>query len=62
MPDGMPPEMLSYRFFAKQYGFTEAMTDELSLDALMWWPVIEQAESEAESRRMRDEQRRSSRG
>jgi hypothetical protein len=53
----MPQETLVKRFFAKHYGFTEQMTDELSVDALTWWPVIERAEADAEEKRMRDEQR-----
>lgn len=55
----MPEDTLVKRFFAKHYGFTEAMTEESSLAAVTWWPVIEKAESDAEEKRIRDEQRRS---
>jgi CHASE1-domain containing sensor protein len=58
----MPPETFTYRFFAKHYHFTEAMTDESSLEAVMWWPVIEQAEAEAAQRQMRDAQRHQQNG
>lgn len=57
----MPAETLIYRFFAKTYHYSEQMTDEASVDAVTWWPVIEQAESEAEARKIRDEQRRAQR-
>jgi len=53
----MPPEVLTKRFFAKVYGFTEEMTDNLSVDAVTWWPMIEQAEAEAAQRQMREAQR-----
>jgi hypothetical protein len=58
----MPPDTLLKRFFAKTYGFTEEMTDELSVDAVTWWPLIEQAEADAEERRMKDEQRKARHG
>lgn len=54
----MPQETLTYRFFAKVYRFTEEMTDNSSVDAVTWWPFIEQAENDAHERKMRDEQRR----
>jgi hypothetical protein len=53
----MPAETLTKRFFAKVYHFTEEQTDNLSVDAVTWWPVIEQAEAEAAQRQMRDAQR-----
>ena len=43
----MPPDMLAKRFFAKVYGYTEDQTEEASLDALIWFPEIEQAEAKA---------------
>jgi hypothetical protein len=43
----MPPDMLAKRFFAKNYGYTEEMTEESSLDALTWFPEIEKAENKA---------------
>jgi hypothetical protein len=63
MPDGVTNEDLTKRFFAKVYHFTEEMTDEASLNAVTWWPIMEEAESDAEERRMKAEsQRASSRG
>jgi len=47
LPERMPPETLTYRFFAKTYHYTEAMTDEASLEAVTWWPEIEAAEAYA---------------
>jgi hypothetical protein len=45
----MPREHLTLRWFAKTYGFTEKQTrEELSLDALEWWPLIEEAISESD--------------
>jgi hypothetical protein len=58
----MPPETLTKRFFAKMYGFTEEMTDNASLDAVTWWPAIEQAQNEAEAKKARDAQRSARRG
>lgn len=55
MPDGMPPETLVKRFFAKMYGFTEEMTEESSLEAVTWWPLIERAEAEAAEQRQKQE-------
>ena len=46
LPEDMPREQMTKRWFAKIYGFTEDMTDSLSLEALEWWPLIETAESE----------------
>lgn len=43
----MPPDMLAKRFFAKNYQFTEEQTEESSLDALIWFPEIEEAEARA---------------
>lgn len=54
----MPPETFTYRFFARTYRFTEQMTDEASLDAVTWWPLIEQAEADAEKRKMQQESSR----
>ena len=47
MPDGMPPDMLAKRFFAKTYGWREEETENASLDALTWFPAIEEAEAKA---------------
>ena len=43
----MPPEMLAKRFFAKNYQWTEEQTENASLDALIWFPLIEEAEDHA---------------
>jgi hypothetical protein len=53
----MPPEMLTYRWFAKSYGFTERQVDdEMSLEGLDWLPVIEDAaDHAAEAERKRAE-------
>jgi hypothetical protein len=54
----MPPEQLTLEWFGKNYRFTEEQTlSEMSLDALMWWPVIAHARAEA----MRMEQEREAR-
>jgi hypothetical protein len=50
LPERMPPETLTYRLFAKQYHYTEEMTDESSLEAVTWWPEIEAAEAYAASK------------
>lgn len=46
-PENMPPETMTYRFFAKTYHYTEEMTDNASLEAVTWWPEIEAAEAYA---------------
>jgi hypothetical protein len=43
----MLPETLTKRFFAKTYHYTEEQTEESSLEAVVWWPEIEAAESHA---------------
>lgn len=47
MPDGMPPEMLTYRWWAKLYKFTPDEVDDLPPQALKWFPVIEDAADHA---------------
>jgi len=47
LPEKMPPDTFTKRFFARTYGFTEEMTEESSLDAVTWWPEIEAAEAHA---------------
>jgi len=44
----MPPRMLSYRWFAKVYGWTPDQVDELPMDAWEWMPRIEAAEARAQ--------------
>ena len=39
----MPARMLSYRFFAKTYGWTPRQVDELPELAYEWLPKVEQA-------------------
>ena len=54
----MPREHLTLRWFAKMYGFTEKQTrEELSLEALEWWPLIEEAVGEAERMEQEAQQR-----
>lgn len=43
LPEGMPPQMLLYRYFAKMYQWTPQQVDDLPLEALEWLPVIETA-------------------
>jgi hypothetical protein len=47
LPEKMPSDIFTKRFFARTYGFTEEMTEESSLDAVTWWPEIEAAENHA---------------
>lgn len=51
----MPAETLTKRYFAKVYGFTEEQVDDASLDALTWWPLIEEAEEHAAEVRQKQE-------
>ena len=54
----MPREHLTLRWFAKTYGFTERQVrEDLSLEALMWWPLIEEALGEAERMESEAQQR-----
>lgn len=43
----MDAELLNYRWWAQQYGWTPAQVDELPLDAVEWFPLIERAADEA---------------
>jgi hypothetical protein len=47
MPDGMPAEMISYRFFAQSYGWTPEQVRSLSLEEFDWLPLVETAFGEA---------------
>lgn len=58
----MPPETLTKRYFAKVYGYTEEMTDESSLEAVTWWPLIEEAEQHAIEVKQKQEASRAKRG
>ena len=51
----MPADMLAKRFFAKTYRWTEDQTEDASLDALNWFPVLEKAENRATEIRQRQE-------
>lgn len=56
----MPAEMLVKRFFAKAYGWTEQEVDEASIEAVTWFPLIEEADQhaiEAEQKRQSRESR-----
>ena len=44
----MPPDMLTKRFFAAKYGWTPEQVDSASLDAIAWFPLIEEAEQHAQ--------------
>lgn len=39
--------MLTYRWFARQYGWTPDQVDELPIEAWEWLPLIEQAADDA---------------
>jgi hypothetical protein len=43
----MPPDMLLKRYFAAKYGWTPDQVDNADLDALTWFPLIEEAEQHA---------------
>jgi hypothetical protein len=47
LPDGMPPDILLERWFARTYGWPPQTVRELPLETLTWFPVIEAAEAEA---------------
>jgi hypothetical protein len=47
----MPSDVLTKRFFAKTYHYTEEQTEESSLEAVTWWPEIEAAEAHAVSKK-----------
>lgn len=57
LPEGMPPQMLTWRWYAKVYGFTPEQVEELPLDVLVWFPVIEEAEASAQETLHRQEMR-----
>jgi hypothetical protein len=52
----MPRETLVKELFAEAYGFTEEMTEESSLDAVVWWPEIRAARNDAERKKAKDTQ------
>jgi hypothetical protein len=46
-PEGLPPEMMLYRKFAKAYQWTPDQVRKLRVGELYWLPVIEEAEAAA---------------
>lgn len=48
LPEEMPPEMLTYRFYAHHYHWTPDQVRELELDEVEWLPLVETAALEAE--------------
>lgn len=44
----MPPELITFRFFAKAYSWTPDQVRSLSVEELEWLPLIEVAVSEAD--------------
>jgi hypothetical protein len=49
--------MLSYRFFAKTYGWTPQQVDELSEDCYEWIPKVEQAHARVTEMKQREAER-----
>jgi len=44
----MPPEVMTYRWWAKVYHFTRRQVDkDIDLDDYEWFPLIEEAEAQA---------------
>jgi hypothetical protein len=54
----MPDDAFTKRYFAKVYGFTEEQTDNASLDAITWWPLMEEAEQHAAEVHQKQEEAR----
>jgi hypothetical protein len=48
LPEGMPPHMLVWRWFAATYGWPPDVVRALPLEAVAWFPVVEQAAARAE--------------
>jgi hypothetical protein len=44
----MPPFMLAYRFFAREYGWTPDQVDEVDAEHIDWLMLIEEAAAEAQ--------------
>jgi hypothetical protein len=42
----MPGQMLTYRWFAKTYGWNPRMVDELTVEELFWFPAVEDSWSD----------------
>lgn len=42
-PEGFPPRMLVYNWFARLRGWNPRIVDELTLEEIEWLPVVEEA-------------------
>jgi hypothetical protein len=62
LPKDMPIRELTYRWFAKTYRWTPKEVDELPLDTLNWFPIIEEAENKVVERMNKESSRQSSGG
>lgn len=49
--------MLTKRFFAKHYGWTEPQVEDASLDVLTWFPLIEEGVARAEEQEQKRAER-----
>lgn len=58
----MPPRLLLYRWYARMYHFSPEVVDRLPLEALTWFPLIEEAEVAAQEIQQRQERRAQERG
>jgi hypothetical protein len=47
LPSDLPTILLTWRWYAKVYGWTPEQVENLPLEALDWLPVIEEAAHEA---------------
>lgn len=50
LPEGMPPEVITWRWFARAYGWTPNQVSELPIEAQTWLPIVEEAAHEAQER------------
>lgn len=57
LPDGFPVRMLTIRWFARTYGWTERQTADSSAEAIYWLPLVEEAAARAAETRARQHQR-----
>lgn len=55
LPEDMDPRMLLWRFFAKNYGWTPDQVEEAPLDVQTWFPLIENAASQAQEKMAKQE-------
>jgi hypothetical protein len=54
----MPKWVLTERWFCKVYGLKPWEVDELPIEDVIWWPVIEKAEADAERWKAKQERSR----